>query len=236
MHAHLSGSALIRLFKEDLIALTELFTTLDAASYGAYVMDLDRRILFWNRSAERILGHRADEVMGRQCYEALLGLPEQPSVPTCTACCLAIRLAEARRMAPVARVRMRCAWGGRKRVDVLVLTVPGAPEDRPVLVHLFHEPGAALPAGRVGATARHGALGARTSMGGSGGHRRGGPLTPRELEVVRLLAIGEEIESVCDRLHLSRHTVLNHVRNAREKLNARTRLGLVLAAQRGGLV
>ena len=99
------------------MVLTEFFHSLDTASHGAYVMDPQRRILFWNRGAERILGHRAEEVVGRQCYEVLLGLPEQPSTPTCGPECLTVSLAETGRIAPVARVRMRCASGARKRVD-----------------------------------------------------------------------------------------------------------------------
>ena len=32
---------------------------LNQATYGAYAVDRNRIITFWNRSAERILGHRA---------------------------------------------------------------------------------------------------------------------------------------------------------------------------------
>ena len=120
------------------MVLTEFFHSLDTASHGAYVMDPQRRILFWNRGAERILGHRPEEVVGRQCYEVLLGLPEQPSTPACGPDCLTVSLAETGRMAPVAQVRMRCASGARKRVDVMALHVPFP--DTPVLVHLLYEP------------------------------------------------------------------------------------------------
>ena len=61
---------------------------LDAAPYGVYVMDVHRTILFWNRSAERMLGHAARDVVGRQCYEVLYGLPEQPSESSCGRGCL----------------------------------------------------------------------------------------------------------------------------------------------------
>ena len=38
-------------------------------------------ILFWNRSAERILGHTADEAVGLRCYEVLRSLPESGDGP-----------------------------------------------------------------------------------------------------------------------------------------------------------
>ena len=211
---------------------------LNTAPYGAYVMDLHRRILFWNRSAERILGHKAERVVGRQCYEVLYGLPAQPSVPTCGRGCLTLHLAESRRIAPVAHVRMRCASGERKRVAVMALIVPHSPAEPPVLVHLFHEHvtgtvdrrgSGAVPGGKN--------LNPRVGLRREEDSRLGGgPLTPRELEVVRLLAEGEGIEPIADRLHLSTHTVLNYIRNAREKLYAPNRLALVLAARRLGLL
>lgn len=45
---------------------------LDALADGAYVTDTERRIVFWNRAAERILGWSSGDVMGRQCSDGLL--------------------------------------------------------------------------------------------------------------------------------------------------------------------
>ncbi|MBU5614040.1 sensor domain-containing diguanylate cyclase [Geomonas azotofigens] len=39
---------------------------------GLYIVDLDRRIVFWNHAAERISGYRADEVIGRPCADNIL--------------------------------------------------------------------------------------------------------------------------------------------------------------------
>jgi two-component system, NarL family, response regulator len=62
--------------------------------------------------------------------------------------------------------------------------------------------------------------------------RRG--LTPREQEVLTLLARGYTGEEVARQLEVSGETVRAHVRNAVTKLHARTRLhAVVLALQRG---
>lgn len=45
---------------------------IDSLSEGLYVCDLDRRITYWSRSAERITGWTADEVVGRQCFDSVL--------------------------------------------------------------------------------------------------------------------------------------------------------------------
>lgn len=45
---------------------------LDSLSEGVYVCDLDRRIRYWNRTAERITGWSAKDVVGRQCFDNVL--------------------------------------------------------------------------------------------------------------------------------------------------------------------
>ena len=45
---------------------------LDCLSEGVYVCDLDRRIVFWSKSAERITGWRSEDVLGRACHSDIL--------------------------------------------------------------------------------------------------------------------------------------------------------------------
>ncbi|GAB1400628.1 hypothetical protein MASR1M66_20830 [Aminivibrio sp.] len=39
---------------------------------GVYFVDLDRKITFWNKAAERISGYRSDEVLGSSCKDNIL--------------------------------------------------------------------------------------------------------------------------------------------------------------------
>ena len=61
-------------------------------------------------------------------------------------------------------------------------------------------------------------------------------LTPRELEVVQILAEGLSDKGVADRLFISSKTVRIHVANILEKLQLESRLQLVLFAANHGLV
>lgn len=45
---------------------------LDCLYDGVYVLDLERRITFWNKSAVRLTGYSSDEVMGRPCSDNIL--------------------------------------------------------------------------------------------------------------------------------------------------------------------
>jgi PAS domain S-box-containing protein len=44
----------------------------DSLSEGIYVCDLERRIRYWSKSAERITGWPAEDVVGRQCFDNVL--------------------------------------------------------------------------------------------------------------------------------------------------------------------
>jgi phosphoserine phosphatase RsbU/P len=45
---------------------------LDSLGEGVYICDLDRRILYWNKAAERITGWSASEVVGHRCHDNIL--------------------------------------------------------------------------------------------------------------------------------------------------------------------
>jgi NarL family two-component system response regulator LiaR len=60
------------------------------------------------------------------------------------------------------------------------------------------------------------------------------PLTPREWEVLELLAEGLTTEQMAERLVLATETVRSHVKNILRKLNARSRQEAVATVQRMG--
>jgi DNA-binding NarL/FixJ family response regulator len=62
------------------------------------------------------------------------------------------------------------------------------------------------------------------------------PLSPRELEVVKLIAEGLTGEEIADQLVISKKTVDRHRANVLEKLGMRNRVELTRYAIRRGLV
>ena len=61
-------------------------------------------------------------------------------------------------------------------------------------------------------------------------------LTPRELEILRLVAQGLNDAEIAERLVLSQHTVHRHVANVRTKLRLPSRTAAVAYAARAGLL
>src|SRR3954447_18259478 len=66
------------------------------------------------------------------------------------------------------------------------------------------------------------------------GARRAGQLTRREQESLRLVAMGMTTTAAADQLGISPETVRTHVRNAMNKLGARTRAQAIAVAMRDG--
>ncbi len=62
----------------------------------------------------------------------------------------------------------------------------------------------------------------------------GSPLSPRELDVLALLAVGCGNAEVAQRLGLLPETVKSYLRNAMSKLGTHSRMETVVAARRGG--
>ena len=191
-----------------------IFNQLEKAPYGAYAIDLNQRIIFWNSQAERLLGFDAAEVMGRKCYDVVQGLSSDGTTPLCAQNCPAVIAARHGHIPPVSHVRMKTATGAEKLVNVFPLIATDQ-SDQPVLIHMFHE------------TVRDGS--ARSEPEPL-------PLTPRETEVLGLLASGLRPAEIADRLFVSVHTVRTHISNASDKLHSRGMMSAVLAAQRHHLI
>jgi two-component system, NarL family, nitrate/nitrite response regulator NarL len=62
------------------------------------------------------------------------------------------------------------------------------------------------------------------------------PLTPRELEVLQLVAEGLPNKTIADRLHISEHTVKFHMNALMGKLGAQSRTEAVVRATRLGIL
>ena len=62
------------------------------------------------------------------------------------------------------------------------------------------------------------------------------PLSPREMEILRLVATGASNRDIADRLVIAEGTVKNHLTNILGKLNVKDRMQAVLKAREYGLI
>ena len=108
---------------------------LEEIPYGAYAVDLDQTIRFWNQAAERITGHRPPDVIGRHCYEVVQNCPPNENEPWCRDGCPSLQAIRENRMPPMYEVRMLCASGHRKTVRLTPMVVPEPLSTETLLVY-----------------------------------------------------------------------------------------------------
>ena len=195
---------------------------LNDAPYGAYAMSLDQTIRFWNSGAERILGHRAENVVGRHCYEVLQNLNVDSSLEACIKGCPSLGAAGEGRTGTVFQMRMLSASGERKLVTLTPIVIPTEDSSQLMLVHLFHGQNNEALSTRA-ANAVEGVLAGYSSPRQKAGQEKDNPLTDRELEVLRLMAAGLSNRDISKQLGVSYHTVRNHLSSIRSKLSVKRR-------------
>ncbi len=206
-----------------------LFASLADVETGVYAVSSDQTILFWNRGAERILGMGLDEAVGRKCYEVVQGIVPGGITPECRQGCPSMRLLRESRLPEPTRLRVMCASGERKLVSVTPVVVGGSPEKPAVMIHLFVE----TPVGAGDGDDRQGSP-AERSAGDPNARERA--LTAREHEVLQFVSLGWSTPRIAEHLEVSPHTVLNHIRHFRRKLDASTKLEAVVTAIRLGIL
>ena len=214
---------------------------LKAVPCGAYAVSMDRTVVFWNRAAERMLGYGSGEVLGRRCCDVAAGPDHAGPGRECRMACPSLRYLEAGLVPHRTRLEMLCSSGERRWVIATPVVVAGADDGTPLLVHLLEDSaGPVAHAGLEGTQDGGGTAGAgRTGPGRSQAPETGAkesPLTGRELEILRLVALGWETQRIADDLGISRHTVRNHIRNLRQKLDAATKLEAVVKGVRLGVL
>jgi PAS domain S-box-containing protein len=188
---------------------------LDHVDLAVIATDADGVVTTWNARAEALYGWTRDEAIGRHIAE--LTVPDDAR-DTAQEIMAAIQRGE--------------SWQGsfllrRKdgsRFTAFVKDSPVLDEDRNLI-------------GIVGVSIEIGdpeLARAVRSVISDGNHHKAGRrtrgLSPRERQVLALLARGLTGEQIAERLVLSPETVRTHIRNAREKLGASTRVEAVTMA------
>ncbi len=215
-----------------------LYAMLRTESCAAFVVSPDQTILFWNKGAERILGYRSEDVVGRRCYD----IPNAQGAgftPECLGGCPSIRYLRAGLVPAQSKMRMSCISGEGSWISVTPMVTSGTGNCNLLVYVLEESPDSPVQVGEDLAQAkasqqpRRTARGPRTPPGANG---KGTVLTQRELEVLELVAQGWETPRIAIQLGISQHTVRNHIRNLRHKLNAATKLEAVVTGIKAGML
>lgn len=220
-----------------------LITMLSRTADGAMLADEEGIVVLWNKAAERMLGFRPAEVIGRPCHEVMKG-ETLAGHPFCSpACAVGHRLGCG---GGVRNFDMQTRTKGGKMIwlNVSSLPVPSRKKDRFLFAHLFRDIGSQAKVRHL-VQELHAVLSAsderpapRAQQTRSPASLSGEvpdipctlPLSTREREVLQHLALGERTARIADTLCISSATVRNHVRHIFEKLGTHSRLEALAVA------
>ena len=198
---------------------------------AVFVVDPDYRIVHWDTRAESLTGLLAEEMIGKSCYEVLLGECEGGN-SFCARACPLMRLAQAGQPVFSYDMRVSTRWGQKQWVGVSILSVDSA--EGPYLVHLLRD-----------AQKTHETLEMARALIGLSSNKKSAPapdprdvpaLTPRQLEVLELLADGKSATDIGRDLYISQSTIRNHVRSLLQALGAHSQLEALAKARKLGLL
>lgn len=203
-------------------------------SDGVYAVDADHRIILWNRAAEEILGYAAAEVLGEPCYQ-ILGSRDAAGNVVCHAACQDISLAKGRDLVPSRDMLTKAKDGRKIWVNVTNMPIPSKLNGLFALVHIFRDISTAKHLERFAeglSSMVDEFMAYRTNKQRA---RRMSPaarnaLTPREREVLGLLARGANTGDVAAALTISIATARKHTQNILTKLNVHSALEAVASA------
>jgi PAS domain S-box-containing protein len=218
--------------------LKQLAAMLTRTADGAWIIDSRGTVVYWNRAAERLLGYRAEEVLGRLCHEVICG-QTLSGLPLCRPSCpIAARLGHGEAVRNV-DLQARTKAGKRIWLNVSSIPVPTRMPGQFWHAHLCRDISKQAKVRQL-VDELHLTLSNSPSPQGIEAADPPPPLAPslslseREREVLRLLASGRRTRDIADQLCISPATVRNHIQHILEKLGAHTRLEALAVAYRPG--
>lgn len=212
----------------------ELLALFAVSSLGVCAMGSDGRFMFWNRSAERITGLAASQVLGRRRDEIIAPAANTPAGDRS---CWEGLEGRGGSVAPrPVEATLRGGSGEETQVTLVPVIFASEPHDDALTLWMLDASAAteAPESDSPAATEPH----PDTPGAGERQPAAASPhsLSPREVELLRLIAAGTSTERIASDLAISIHTVRNHVRSLRHKLGAKTKLEAVVIAIRNGLL
>jgi PAS domain S-box-containing protein len=207
--------------------IAALFESLALSPDPVFVTDRHNRIVFWNRSAERMFGYTAEEAAGASCARLLEGC-DMYGNRYCSDTCPVTQMATRAETVRAFQLRLRSKDGQNVRVDVSILHFVVDPPGGFYLAHIL-KPSQTTEPPACGLQAeeapRYALVAVRESP-----DARARRLTPREVDVLGMLAAGHPTPEIASRLHISNLTARNHIQNILDKLEVHSKAEAVAFA------
>jgi PAS domain S-box-containing protein len=221
--------------------VTNLFEALETTADGAFVINEDLKIVYWNRAAQKMLGFDQREIVGQLCHQVLEGRDENHRLICRLRCQLAGSAFRGEAVSDY-DVRVHTAAGDIRWLNMSIFTYAHVEdnEESRFVVHLFRDISQKKEderfLQRVLEVAKRYHVVPPESQAKAETSSPVEVLTPREREVLAVLAKGHGTQDIAQLLSISPSTVRNHIQHILQKLQVHTRLEAVTYAIKHDLV
>lgn len=210
-----------------------------SAADGVFAIDKRQRVIYWDAGCEELFGYSSNWILGRPCSDILQGCHPVSGKAFCSKDCCVANLAEGSWSGPKSfQMNVTNAENKSFLVTVNVVLVPAECSNGWIVTHFLHR--------EKHASVLNSLEYAQNKRNVHPSPNRKTPdikdptpkqrLTPRENEVLSLLAEGLPSNSIAERLSLSHATVRNHVQRILAKLCVHSRSEAVSYAYRHELI
>jgi PAS domain S-box-containing protein len=228
----------------------EYFDTLCNTADGVFIVDANKRILRWNKGAEKILGFPENDVLDRECYRVIPGKSRADKVVCSQNCKIHT---SALRGSPVRNfdVLTQSSEGKHVWLNVSIIAPPDGSD--PFVAHILRD----ITPEKMRELAVNQFLAdleASSSMPKESFAEKASPkyspaagypspekttsaaLSDREIEVLTLLAEGLSTKNLAQKLSISHFTARNHIQNILVKLGLHSKAQAVSYAFKKGIL
>jgi DNA-binding CsgD family transcriptional regulator len=198
--------------------MAAVFGSLALSPDPVFVTDRHNRIVFWNQSAERILGYSAADVVGKPCAARLEGCDAFGN-RYCSETCPVTGMGARGESVNQFGLRLKGRDGDVVTVDVTILNLGSRTPGDFFLAHILRTGRIELPSLRDSDAPPPSPFASVRESPDVRARR----LSAREVEVLGMLAAGRSTPEIAVALHISNLTARNHIQNILDKLEVHSK-------------
>lgn len=211
-----------------------LYHTVD----GVFAVDAKQRIIFWDPGCEELFDRSSQWILGRPCHEVICGKKRVSGEAFCQPGCPIANTPTDVGVPNNFSIHTLDGDGKPLMLSVNIMLVPSFCKKKWIVTHLLHRFNNQDLLTALDSTLRPKHHSEKNSLAQSlGQHEHSASrLSPREREVLQLLAEGLSTAVISKRLGISNVTSRNHLQHIQNKLGVHSQVDAVAYAYRHNLV
>ena len=211
-----------------------LYNTVD----GVFAVDAKQRIIFWDPGCEELFDRSSQWILGRPCHEVICGKNRVSGEAFCEPGCCIAQTPTGVDVPNHFSIQTIDGDGQNLMLSVNIVLIPSQCKKKWIVTHLLHRFNNQDLLTAMESSLRPKHHSSSNSLDASIGkcEHSASRLSPRESEVLQLLAEGLSAAVIAKRLSVSTVTVRNHLQHIQNKLGVHSQVDTVAYAYRHNLV